>query len=142
MNSKPDMYKVWLSKQHTGHCGTRAQVAYYSGLTENDIRDSDVSCPNCGMKETAAHLCVCPNKDRTRLLEMVEDFEKWMNKNEGTNREIAYWVPKYILFRGTKKFEELGPMSAHMKEIKHSQDIIGWRNFMEGRISKKFLPAS
>ena len=126
MDNKPDMYKVWLSKQHTGHCGTQAQVAYYSGLKEHKISASDVSCPNCGMKETAAHLCVCPNEDRTRLLkEMVEDFEKWMTKNDATNREIAYWVPKYILFRGTKKFEDLGPMSVHMKAIAHSQDIIG-----------------
>ena len=138
IEKKPDMYKVWLSKQHTGHCGTRAQVAYYSGLKEHEISSNDVGCPNCGMKETAAHLCVCPNEDRTRLLkEMVDDFETWMNKNDATNREIAYWVPKYILFRGTKKFEDLGPMSAHMKEIARSQDIIGWRNFMEGRISKK-----
>ena len=29
MDNKPDMYKVWLSKQHTGHCGTRVQVAHY-----------------------------------------------------------------------------------------------------------------
>ena len=39
--------------------------------------------------------------------------------------------------RNLKKFEDLGPMSYHMKEIARSQDIIGWRNFMEGRISKK-----
>ena len=28
-------------------------------------------------------------------------------------------------------------MSAHMREIAHSQDIIGWQNFMKGRISKR-----
>ena len=26
---KPDGYKTWLSKQHTGFCGTRLQVSYY-----------------------------------------------------------------------------------------------------------------
>ena len=133
MENKPDMYKVWLSKQHTGHCGTRVQTAHYSGIT-----DGDISCPNCGMRETAAHLCVCPDEGRTRLLkEMVSDLEQWMLKNDTTNREIAYWVPKYILFRGTRKFVDLGMMSPHMKELAKSQDIIGWRNFMEGRISKK-----
>lgn len=69
---------------------------------------------------------------------MVDDQENWMNKNNATNREIAHWVSKYILFRGTRKFENMGMMSAHMKEIAQSQDKIGWRNFMEGRISKKF----
>ena len=69
---------------------------------------------------------------------MVADLGEWMPKNDATNREIAYWVPKYILFRGTRKFEDLGMMSPHMKELAKSQDIIAWRNFMEGRISKKF----
>ena len=29
-------------------------------------------------------------------------------------------------------------MSPEMRELARSQGIIGWRNFMEGRISKKF----
>ena len=94
------------------------------------------------MRESAGHLCVCPDEDRTRLLkEMVEELEKWLNQHNNTNAEIAYWVPIYILYRGTKPFAELGPMSQGMKRIAISQDIIGWRNFMEGRVSKYFYKA-
>ena len=76
------------------------------------------------MREEASHLCVCPDEDRTRLLkEMVEELEKWLNQHNNTNAEIAYWVPIYILYRGTKQFAELGPMSDGMRQIAVSQDI-------------------
>ena len=61
-----------------------------------------------------------------------------MLRHNNTHFEIAYWAPKYILYRGTKKFAELGVMSPTMRRIAQSQDVIGWRNFMEGRISKQF----
>ena len=32
LEKKPDGHKIWLSKQHTGFCGTRLQVSYYKGL--------------------------------------------------------------------------------------------------------------
>ena len=54
-----DGNKTWLAKQHTDFCGTSVQVGYYS-----DNPTGDESCPNCGDKETAAHLCMCPNQDR------------------------------------------------------------------------------
>ena len=88
---------------------------------------------------SAEHLCICPDEDRTRLLrEMTENLEGWMLKNGNTYFEIAYWVPKYILYRGTKKFAEMGIMLPQMLRLARSQDLIGWRNFMEGRISKDF----
>ena len=34
--------------------------------------------------------------------------------------------------------EDLGNVSEEMKMLAISQDIIGWHNFMEGRISKRF----
>ena len=110
---KPDIYKLWLSKQQTGFCGTRVQVGYYSGQI-----DGNVGYPNCEECETAAHLCLCPNEDRTRLLvEMADDLERWLIKDYKICSEIAYWLPKYILYRGTKKFAELGAMSPIMKVL-------------------------
>ena len=53
LKSKPQAYRTWLAKQHSGACGTRVRVGYYSG---DD--DADVGCPNCGCTENAEHLCV------------------------------------------------------------------------------------
>jgi hypothetical protein len=61
MSSKSNMYKIWRSKQHTGFCGTRVQVGKYSSL-----ECSDEQCPNCGRREMAAHILICPNEDRMR----------------------------------------------------------------------------
>ncbi len=33
---KPDMYKIWQSKQNSGFCGTRIQVGRYSGHAHPD----------------------------------------------------------------------------------------------------------
>ena len=106
-SSKSDMYKIWRSKQHTGFCGTRVQVGRYSGL-----ECPDKKCPSCGHKETAEHILICSNKDRTRLLaETTEDLSTWLNQEHLTNLELAYWIPKYILMHGHKPFASLGAMS-------------------------------
>jgi len=62
MKSKPDMYKIWRSKQNSGFCGTRVQVGRYSGIPGQDER-----CPSCGRWETVAHLLLCPSEDRIQL---------------------------------------------------------------------------
>ena len=112
----------------------RDMVAHYSGNCE-----ADKSCPNCGQIEKAEHLCVCPCKDRTRLInESAEELGSWMFADNRTEPQIAYWVPKFIMYRGNKKFSEMGDMSPEIIALAESQDLIGWRNFMEGRISKSF----
>lgn len=37
LEKKPDGHKIWLSKQHTGFCGTRLQVSYYKGLQGKQV---------------------------------------------------------------------------------------------------------
>ena len=90
--NKPEGYKTWLAKQHTGFCGTIFQVGYYNGNPNGDL-----SCPNCGEGEDASHLCLCLNEDRVRLFtESVNNLEGWMKKRGKTDPEISYWLPMYI----------------------------------------------
>lgn len=129
---KSDSFRLWLTKQHSNFNASRKQLA-------RQARASDDRCPSCIIhKEDASHLCICPNEDRTLLLR--DDTEKLalLLSQEHTNPEIAYWVPKYILCRGSIPFSDLGPMSPAMKRLALSQDMIGWREFMEGRISVEF----
>ncbi len=69
LKNKVDMYKMWQSKQYSGFCGMRVQVGHYSGELLPDKR-----CPNCGQRETSAHLMLCSNDNCTRLL--VENVDK------------------------------------------------------------------
>lgn len=43
------------------------------------------------------------------------------------------------MFRGTRRFSTLGPMSVATYATAKSQDLIGWREFMEGKVSKLIL---
>jgi hypothetical protein len=99
----------------------------------------DKQCPNCGARETDAHLMQCSYKDRTRLLiENVEELEKWMETDSRTDPELIYWILKYILMQNDKPYSQLGYMSNKMHALAESQDKIGWRNFTEGYISSHF----
>ena len=76
---------------------------------------------------------------RSRLFrEMCDSLELWLHKGGKTEPELAYWLPKYIEGRGVLGFQDLGVMSPEMRSLAMEQDLIGWRNFMEGRISRKF----
>jgi hypothetical protein len=134
LKNKADMYRIWRPKQHSGFCGTRVQVGRYSGDLLPDKR-----CPNCGRQETAAHLMLCPDNNRTRLLvKNVDELTKWMSQENQTDPEILYWIPKCILMRGDKPLSMMGFMSLQFKALAASQDLISWRDFTEGHISTHF----
>ncbi len=93
----------------------------YSGEMVPDER-----YPNCGLRKTAAHLMLCPDEDRMRLLiDNVDELSKWMEADGRTDPELAYWIPKYILMQGDKPFLTLGYMSPKLKALAESQDRIG-----------------
>jgi hypothetical protein len=61
-----------------------------------------------------------------------------MARDNKTDPEILYWIPKYILIRGDKPLLKMGCMSPQSKALACSQDLIGWRDFTEGYISTHF----
>ena len=90
-------------------------------------------------KERADHLCRRPSKSRTNLfLENVSELKQWLTTNDNTEPELCYWLVKYIRRRGYLRFSELGELSEDLTTAAISQDAIGWRNMMEGRVSKHF----
>ena len=131
--SKPDMYGVWLCKQVTGTCATRSNMSRIHNL-------ADDKCPNCQQyRETSHHLNRCPDSDRTLLFnESVESLDQWMAADNRTDSEVAYWIIKYLQFRGERTMSSLGPMSPAMAKAAESQDQIGWIEFLHGRVSKEF----
>ena len=72
------------------------------------------------------------------LIDNADELEKWLEKDDSTDQELAYWIPKYIQMQGDKPFADMGAMSPQMKALAQSQDKIGYRIFMEGYISIHF----
>ena len=127
LRSKPQMYQQWLAKQSSGFCGTQSMVARW-----NPARDG--KCPNCGEAETSAHLNRCSSEGRTTLhTEMTDDLKKWLYNNFA-HPELAYWIPRYILLRGTSKLSDFPHLSPEMTKVALQQDLIPWKHFMEGKI--------
>ena len=128
LRSKPQMYQLWLSKQSSGFCGTQDMVARWDAT-------SDGKCPNCRCPESAAHLMVCPDRERTRLLHaMADELQSWLSAHHG-HRELVYWIPRYIKLRGTRLLGEMPRTSVDFQRFARQQDLIPWRAFMEGKVS-------
>jgi hypothetical protein len=121
LKNKTGMYKIWRSKQNLGFCGTRVQVGCFFG-------DScpDKQCPNCGRRETAMHLMLCPDQDCAKLLmETVDKLMKWMAQDNRADPEILYWIPKFILMRGDKPLSEMKAMPHQFRALANCNDLIG-----------------
>jgi hypothetical protein len=62
-----------------------------------------------------------------------------MHQNNPTDPELAYWIEKYLLFRGTRSFALLvtegGFGSQDVRLAAVSQDLIGWTKFLHGKVS-------
>ena len=128
------MYQLWLSKQCIGTCATRRNLACIQ-----DILDD--RCPNCGQgPEKSTHLNCCPDHGRTMLFkESIAGLCTWMRQNDRTDPELAYWIKKYLLFRGTRSFTSLVAKdhytSTDVRVAAVGQDLIGWTEFLHGKVS-------
>jgi len=61
LDLKGQMYRLWLSNQLSGFCGMQVMVSHWD-------KGRDGLCPDCGKRETASHLNLCSDPDRTHLL--------------------------------------------------------------------------
>ncbi len=128
-------FQLWLSNQAIGVCATQKNTAR--------IQDNlDDRCPNCGQRrEDNKHLNRCPDPGRIRLFQDgVGKLKRWMNKSNQTDLELAFWINQYLLHRGQVRMANLAmlrPISKALQEAAESQDLIGWGEFLHGKVSIK-----
>ena len=123
------MYGVWLAKQTSGVCATRRNTARID-------RHTDDRCPNCLCgPERNHHLTICYDPGRVALFDTdVNTLDEWLGHRGDTDPELAYWIIKYLRFRGECTLSTLGDMSRGMLEVAAAIDANGWTNFMVGRV--------
>jgi len=132
LDASSDNYRSWLAKQCSGFSGTQAMVSRWDS-SRND------RCPNCERRENSKHLLVCPDFYRTKLLrDSVDDFDAWLERSY-TDPDIRYWITRYILLRGTRKLSSFSQLPPSLTAFAKAQDAIGWRHFMEGKISRELF---
>jgi hypothetical protein len=132
LRNKPDMFQSWHAKQCIGVCTTRSQM-----VRIQDILDS--KCPNCKQEqEKSHHPNRCPDQGRTLLFkESVANLVNWMHEYNCTEAELAYWIEKYLILRGTRTLSYLvqDQGSSQIRDAAASQDAIGWVEFLHGKVS-------
>ncbi len=62
-----------------------------------------------------------------------------MHWNNSLDAELAYWLEKYLIFRGTRTLSHLvkDEGSNQLREAAASQDKIGWVELLHGKVSVK-----
>lgn len=140
MNSRfTDSFATFYSKHLIRCCGVR----HHLHNIDNSVKNV---CPCCGCEDkTTAHLLLCPNKDRTRLYQKsVSKFVSWMKANH-TSPLIIEMVREYLESQNTKTMTKLykGPCTNDENgrgwQLAQENDLLGWQNFVEGRISSKYV---
>ncbi len=128
------MFQVWLSKQCIGICAARSNMARIQDLLDD-------KCLNCQQpRETSEHLNWCPDAGQMLLYrDSVASIVKWMHNYNRTDAELAYWLKKCLIFRGTRSLTALimagGGGLWQLMRAAASQDLIGWTEFLHCKIS-------
>jgi hypothetical protein len=134
LRTKLDMFQVWLSKQCIGICATWKNMARIQDLLDN-------KCPNCLQpQETSQHLNRCPDQGHTLLFkDSICTLVSWMHKQDRMDPKLAFWIEKYLLFWGTRSLVgEGGPATPLVSTAVSNQDLIGWVEFLNGKVSVEF----
>ena len=134
LHEVPRMFQVWACKQVTNIAGMNANQAKYK-------KDHDPICPSCSTEvETCCHVLFCEESGGVQVLgASIKLLDQWL-KSVGTDTGMRRRLIAYARRRGGVKMSEMvwGERS-RLRKLGQSMDAIGWRQFMEGVVSRKAL---
>ena len=71
------------------------------------------------------------------MLGTIDVLDRWMKKI-GTNKGLNNCLVRYAKVRGAITMKDIvGNITHSLYSLVKSQDLIGWRRFMQGMISKE-----
>ena len=129
----PRCFQLWACKQVFDIAGT-------NGLWSRWTEGLSKRCPSCRMRtETAAHVLYCEEAGRVETLQKTIDLlEEWMVE-VGTDGDLRRCLVRYARARGGESMEYICVGIPRFRQLAQVQDKIGWRQFMEGMISKRVV---
>ena len=128
MRSFPKMFRIWVTKHVSHFCGTNRQLHRINPDIKNE-------CPSCGCRnEDTAHITRCCDEGRTTMFHSsVDELERWLYK-VNTDTQLAEMIIQYLRHRDEATMSSLAPSTGDYQLIAKYHDIMGWDNFIEGRI--------
>lgn len=133
MSSYPQMYRTWVTKHISGFCGNNRQLSRIDPSTVN-------RCPCCHHPDdSTSHLTRCLNPGRKAMFtKSVDELLDWM-EDTGCVPGLISCLETYLSSIGEGSMIETAKPYPHLEEWAIEHDILGWDNFLEGRISKKLF---
>ena len=88
--------------------------------------------------KTADHILMCPEAVRVdALMKIIYNVKEWL-EDIGTYRYLVYCIVRYAQGRGSRTVEEVcRGLLQQLQQLATSQDVIGWKRFMECMVSKE-----
>ena len=103
--------------------------------------NQDLKCPSfTRCVESCAHVLEFQEEGRVETLLGTIDFLDICMKKIGTDEGLQNCLVRYAKGRGKITMKDIvGNISHRLYSLAQSQDLIGWRRFMEGMISKEIM---
>jgi hypothetical protein len=133
MDMYPQMYRTWVTKHVSGFSGTNRQLSRTEGGPEN-------RCPCCLCPdESAAHITRCKNAGRLKMFKAtVDTLLDWM-ETTSVDIDVVECMEEYFKHQGEMEMREIAAPYEKLHEWAIEHDILGWDNFLEGRIGNVLL---
>ena len=134
MASTPDQHRIWTTKHVSEFCGT-------NHMLNKRNSSNPTHCPCCkypSIIEDTSHQLHCTDIQRVELWEQsVKSLEKWL-KFKQTSPLLLIGIIRYVVGKGAVTYRCVENNTPTLRLLSVSQDMLGWNNFMEGKISKRF----
>ena len=130
----PRMFQVFACKQVTDTAGVNVNLA-------KCMPQQDTGCPSCGQEaEICHHILCCEEEGRVAALNCTIDLmDSWLQK-VGTDSSLRRCLVKFARMRGGDSMAHITwGKGARFEKLARSMDSIGWRRYMEGRVSSEIL---
>lgn len=130
----PRMFQLWACKQVLG-------IASTNGLVSKWDDSIDSLCPSCRQcTETAGHILQCNEAGLVDvLLQTIALLETWLHKMD-TEPRLSSHILEFARGRGAARMQDICRQDDEQyQRMARSQDLIGWRRFMEGMVSRRIV---
>ena len=97
--SYPKMFRIFISKQVSGWCGSNSKLLLWDSSVEN-------TCPNCGLiNKTSKHMTRCTHEGRETLLrESIQEVTECLEQ-ANTDPDLTTMIERYLSAQGTRTME-------------------------------------
>jgi hypothetical protein len=127
MSSFPKMYRIFVTKQVLGWCGTNSKLSLWDTSITN-------SCPNCGVaNETSKHVTRCQHVGHVKLFcKSMSDVILHL-EYANLDPKLVTLYESYLLGQGSVLMASCNPHNSRFLTLSEAYNLLGWDCFVEGQ---------